>query len=44
VTGDKDLLRLKQYDSIRILKVSDFIATGITRDRLRDRQLGRAQM
>lgn len=24
VTGDKDLLRLKQYDSIRILTVADF--------------------
>lgn len=28
VTGDKDLLRLKQYDSIRILKVSDFLAAA----------------
>jgi putative PIN family toxin of toxin-antitoxin system len=28
VTGDKDLLRLKQYDSIRILKVADFMARG----------------
>jgi putative PIN family toxin of toxin-antitoxin system len=28
VTGDKDLLRLKQYDSIRILKVADFLARG----------------
>ena len=25
VTGDKDLLRLKSYDSIRILSVSDFL-------------------
>jgi predicted nucleic acid-binding protein len=25
VTGDKDLLRLKQYDSIRILSVADFL-------------------
>ena len=25
VTGDKDLLRLKRYDSIRILNVSDFL-------------------
>jgi len=32
VSGDKDLLRLKQYDTIRILKVSDFL------DLLRDRQ------
>ena len=33
VTGDKHLLRLKEYDAIRILKVSDFIdvATGPTR-------------
>jgi putative PIN family toxin of toxin-antitoxin system len=28
VTGDKDLLRLKQYDSIRIVKVADFLARG----------------
>jgi putative PIN family toxin of toxin-antitoxin system len=28
VTGDKDLLRLKQYDSIRIVKVADFMARG----------------
>ena len=26
VTGDKDLLRLGSYDSIRILNVSDFLA------------------
>jgi uncharacterized protein len=26
VTGDRDLLRLKQYDSIRIVKVADFMA------------------
>lgn len=32
VTGDKDLLRLKQYDSIRILKVSDFIAAELGRE------------
>ena len=25
VTGDKDLLRLKQYDSIRIVNVADFL-------------------
>jgi putative PIN family toxin of toxin-antitoxin system len=25
VTGDKDLLRLKRYDSIRILSVTDFL-------------------
>ena len=25
VTGDKDLLRLRRYDSIRILSVSDFL-------------------
>jgi uncharacterized protein len=28
VTGDKDLLRLKQYDSIRIIKVSDFMTVA----------------
>jgi putative PIN family toxin of toxin-antitoxin system len=25
VTGDKDLLRLKQYDAIRVITVSDFL-------------------
>jgi len=28
VTGDRHLLKLKQYDSIRILKVADFLARG----------------
>jgi putative PIN family toxin of toxin-antitoxin system len=28
VTGDKDLLRLGSYDSIRIITVSDFLAQG----------------
>ena len=34
VTGDSHLLRLKQYDSIRILTVSDFldVAVGQTRE------------
>ena len=33
VTGDKDLLRLKTYDSIRILSVSDFLDLVQTQDR-----------
>lgn len=28
VTGDKDLLRLKQYDGIHILSVSDFLSAA----------------
>jgi uncharacterized protein len=29
VTGDKDLLRMGRYDSIRILNVSDFLAVAL---------------
>jgi predicted nucleic acid-binding protein len=28
VTGDKDLLRLRVYDAIRIVKVADFMGAG----------------
>jgi len=28
VTGDKDVLRLGSYDSIRIITVSDFLGLG----------------
>jgi predicted nucleic acid-binding protein len=31
VTGDKDLLRLGTYDSIKILTVSDFLNLGPAR-------------
>jgi hypothetical protein len=33
VTGDKDLLRLGEYDSMRILTVSDFLELGKGRAR-----------
>jgi predicted nucleic acid-binding protein len=28
VTGDKDLLRLRVYDAIRIVKVAEFLGVG----------------
>jgi predicted nucleic acid-binding protein len=40
ITGDKDLLRLGQYDSIRILNVSDFLDT---RQVFRDGSVGHPQ-
>jgi uncharacterized protein len=33
VTGDKDLLRLKRYDSIRILSVADFLEVAAKQER-----------
>jgi predicted nucleic acid-binding protein len=33
VTGDKHLLRLGVYDSIRILRVSDFLALTLARQK-----------
>jgi predicted nucleic acid-binding protein len=33
VTGDKDLLRLGQYDSVRIVNVADFLGIATQRQR-----------
>ena len=35
VTGDKDLLRLRRYDAIRILTVSDFLEVALSEGRER---------